>query len=83
MVLLGEAQGHLTIPSLRLPHGHAEWVEAILAGDVRFELRNREASAEERAYIDSLGDVAVSDGLRTVTPPLASSRSIWMPPASE
>ncbi len=40
--------------------------QSILAGDVRFELRNREASAEERAYIDSLGEVAVSDGLRSM-----------------
>lgn len=40
--------------------------QSILAGDVRFELRNREASAEERAYIDGLGKVAVSDGLRSM-----------------
>jgi putative ABC transport system permease protein len=40
--------------------------QSILAGDVRFELRNREATAEERAYLDSLGQVAVSTGLRSM-----------------
>ncbi|WHA41432.1 ABC transporter permease [Agrobacterium larrymoorei] len=40
--------------------------QSILAGDVRFELRNREATAEERAYIDGLGQVALSDGLRSM-----------------
>ncbi len=40
--------------------------QSILAGDVRFELRNREASADERAYMDGLGQVAVSTGLRSM-----------------
>ncbi len=40
--------------------------QSILAGDVRFELRNREASADERAYMDGLGQVAVSSGLRSM-----------------
>ncbi len=41
--------------------------QSILAGDVRFELRNREASDEERAYLGNLGQVAVSTGLRSMT----------------
>ncbi|MDS7598104.1 ABC transporter permease [Agrobacterium tumefaciens] len=40
--------------------------QSILAGDARFELRNREATGEERAYLDSLGQVAVSTGLRSM-----------------
>jgi putative ABC transport system permease protein len=40
--------------------------QSILAGDVRFELRNREATAEERTYLDGLGSVAVSTGLRSM-----------------
>lgn len=40
--------------------------QSILAGDVRFELRNREASEQERAYLDALGEVAVSTGLRSM-----------------
>jgi putative ABC transport system permease protein len=38
----------------------------ILAGDVRFGLKNREATAEERAYLDSLGTVQVSTSLRSM-----------------
>ncbi|NWJ23285.1 ABC transporter permease [Rhizobium sp. RM] len=41
--------------------------QSILAGDVRFELRNREASDEERAYLGTLGQVAISTGLRSMT----------------
>jgi putative ABC transport system permease protein len=40
--------------------------QSILAGDVRFELRNREATGDERAYLDGLGTVAVSTGLRSM-----------------
>ncbi|POO54595.1 ABC transporter permease [Agrobacterium rosae] len=40
--------------------------QSILAGDVRFELRNREATGEERAYMNGLGQVAVSSGLRSM-----------------
>lgn len=40
--------------------------QAILAGDVRFELRNREATPEERSYLEGLGDIAVSTGLRSM-----------------
>lgn len=40
--------------------------QSILAGDVRFELRNREATAEERTYIEGLGKTALSVGLRSM-----------------
>ena len=40
--------------------------QSILAGDVRFELRNREVTSDERAYLDGLGTVAVSTGLRSM-----------------
>ena len=40
--------------------------QTLLAGDVRFELNNREASADELAYLKSLGQVAVSTGLRSM-----------------
>ena len=38
----------------------------ILAADIRFGLKNREASAEERAYMESLGKVQVSTNLRSM-----------------
>ncbi|MFM2278191.1 MAG: hypothetical protein RLZZ444_422 [Pseudomonadota bacterium] len=38
----------------------------ILAGDIRFELKQREASADERAWLDSLGQVAVASNLRSM-----------------
>ncbi|MEH6692423.1 MAG: ABC transporter permease [Pseudorhizobium pelagicum] len=40
--------------------------QEILAGDLRFELDNREASAEEFQFLESLGEVAVSTGLRSM-----------------
>ncbi|MDQ0318025.1 putative ABC transport system permease protein [Pararhizobium capsulatum DSM 1112] len=40
--------------------------QGLLAGDMRFELNNRMASESERAFIDSLGDVSVSVGLRSM-----------------
>lgn len=40
--------------------------QALLAGDVRFELNNREATPDERAFLDGLGRVAVSTGLRSM-----------------
>jgi len=38
----------------------------ILAGDVRFELKQRETKPDERAYLDSLGKVSVSSNLRSM-----------------
>ena len=40
--------------------------QTLLAGDIRFELNNREASAAEMAYLQGLGDVAVSSRLRSM-----------------
>lgn len=38
----------------------------ILAADIRFGLKNREATAQERAYMDSLGAVQLSTNLRSM-----------------
>ncbi|WP_457586973.1 ABC transporter permease [Ensifer canadensis] len=40
--------------------------QALLAGDIRFELNNRVATTEERAFLDGLGPVSVSAGLRSM-----------------
>ncbi|OCO99705.1 MULTISPECIES: ABC transporter permease [unclassified Ensifer] len=40
--------------------------QELLAGDIRFELNNRVASDDERGYLDSLGQVSVSAGLRSM-----------------
>ncbi|MBB5043413.1 putative ABC transport system permease protein [Shinella fusca] len=40
--------------------------QTLLAGDVRFELTNRFATPEEMAYFESLGDVSLSTGLRSM-----------------
>ncbi|MBX4926836.1 ABC transporter permease [Rhizobium binae] len=40
--------------------------QELLAGDVRFELNNREATPEEMAFLESLGTVSVSTGLRSM-----------------
>ena len=38
----------------------------ILAGDVRFELKHREAKTDELAYLESLGKVSASSSLRSM-----------------
>ncbi|MGL3607479.1 ABC transporter permease [Rhizobium sp. G187] len=38
----------------------------LLAGDMRFELDNRETTAEERAFLERFGDVSVSTNLRSM-----------------
>ena len=40
--------------------------QTLLAGDVRFKLTNRTVTPEERRYLDGLGAVAVSTGLRSM-----------------
>ncbi|MBY5408580.1 ABC transporter permease [Rhizobium leguminosarum] len=40
--------------------------QELLAGDVRFELNNREASPQEIGFLDGLGTVSVSIGLRSM-----------------
>ncbi|MCO5064210.1 MAG: ABC transporter permease [Rhizobiaceae bacterium] len=46
--------------------GVADQGQALLGGDLRFELNQREASAQERAFLDGLGTVAVSAGMRSM-----------------
>lgn len=40
--------------------------QELLAGDIRFELNNRVATADERAFLQGLGQVSVSAGLRSM-----------------
>jgi putative ABC transport system permease protein len=40
--------------------------QVLLGGDIRFRLIHREADAAERAFIDNLGEVAVSASLRSM-----------------
>ncbi len=40
--------------------------QSILGGDMRFKLVQREADASERAFLDTLGDVAVSAEMRSM-----------------
>eukprot|EP00913_Durusdinium_trenchii_P019322 g18163.t1 len=40
--------------------------QELLAGDMRFELNNREATGQERGFLDSLGQVSISTGLRSM-----------------
>lgn len=40
--------------------------QSLLAGDLRFELNNREASEPETAFLGSLGEISVSTGLRSM-----------------
>ncbi|PCK87210.1 glycosyl transferase family 1 [Rhizobium sophoriradicis] len=40
--------------------------QELLAGDVRFELNNREATPQEMRFLESLGTVSVSTGLRSM-----------------
>jgi putative ABC transport system permease protein len=39
---------------------------SILGGDIRFELNQREATTEELAYLDTLGRVSMTSGLRSM-----------------
>jgi putative ABC transport system permease protein len=40
--------------------------QSLLAGDLRFELNNREANEPEMAFLQGLGDVSISTGLRSM-----------------
>lgn len=40
--------------------------QALLGADLRFELNQREATDKERAFLDGLGEVAVSAGMRSM-----------------
>ncbi|MCK8781329.1 ABC transporter permease [Rhizobium sp. NTR19] len=52
--------------SLAITSAIASQGQEILAGDIRFELNNREANGKERAFLDSLGEISVSTGLRSM-----------------
>jgi len=41
--------------------------QKLLAADIRFELDNRVATPEERAFLDGLGHISVSAGLRSMS----------------
>lgn len=40
--------------------------QELLAGDIRFELNNREASGQEQAFLQSLGQISLSTSLRSM-----------------
>jgi putative ABC transport system permease protein len=40
--------------------------QQLLAGDIRFELNNREATEQERTFLSGLGEMSVSTGLRSM-----------------
>ena len=46
--------------------GVASEGRTLLGGDMRFELNQREAGPQERAFLDGLGTVAVSAGMRSM-----------------
>jgi len=46
--------------------GVAEEGQALLGADLRFELNQREATPDELAFLEGLGDVAVSAGMRSM-----------------
>jgi putative ABC transport system permease protein len=46
--------------------GVANQGQTLLGGDIRFELNQREASAPEKSFLDGLGQVAVSAGMRSM-----------------
>ena len=46
--------------------GVATQGQTLLGGDLRFELNQREASAEETRFLESLGDVAKSANMRSM-----------------
>ncbi len=49
-----------------ITQGVAQQGQVILGGDMRFALAQRPASAEERAFLDGLGTVAESAGIRSM-----------------
>ena len=46
--------------------GVANEGQSLLGGDIRFELNQRETAPEEQAFLDSLGTVATSAGMRSM-----------------
>lgn len=52
--------------SRSLSEGIAQGGSTILGGDIAFELTHREAEADERAFIDALGDVSAVANMRAM-----------------
>ncbi|MCO5733565.1 ABC transporter permease [Rhizobium sp. SSA_523] len=52
--------------SLAITGAIASQGQTLLAGDIRFELDNREATKPELDYLNSLGPISVSSGLRSM-----------------
>ncbi|QKV20713.1 ABC transporter permease [Oricola thermophila] len=66
-IALGTAAiGGVNAVSQSITQGIDEQGQVILGGDLRFELNHRTASAGERAFLDSLGEVAVSASMRSM-----------------
>ncbi|GAB4355206.1 MAG: ABC transporter permease [Oricola sp.] len=66
-IALGTAAiGGVNAVSRSVTQGIAEQGQVILGGDLRFELNHRTATDAERAFLDSLGKVAVSAGMRSM-----------------
>ncbi|TCD13915.1 ABC transporter permease [Oricola cellulosilytica] len=66
-IALGTAAiGAVNAVSQSITEGINQEGQVILGGDLRFELVHRTASAGERAFLDSLGDVAVSADMRSM-----------------
>ena len=66
-IALGTAAiGGVNAVSKSVTDGIDQEGQVILGGDLRFELVHRTASDEERAFLNSLGDVAVSADMRSM-----------------
>jgi putative ABC transport system permease protein len=66
-IALGTAAiGGVNAVSQSVTGGIEQEGQVILGGDLRFELVHREATPDERAFLDRFGDVAVSAGLRSM-----------------
>ena len=66
-IALGTAAiGGVNAVSTSVTRGIEEQGQVILGGDLRFELNHRTATPEERAFLDSLGTVAVSANMRSM-----------------
>lgn len=49
-----------------IAEGVADQGQVLLGGDIRFELNQREANADEQAFLDELGAIAISAGMRSM-----------------
>ncbi|MEM0899989.1 MAG: ABC transporter permease [Pseudomonadota bacterium] len=66
-IALGAAAiGSVNAISQAITQGIQSEGRSILGGDLRFELNQRDATQEERAFLDTLGDVAVGANIRSM-----------------